>query len=127
MAAQDGYKSGLRERETRQAHLDTIVRAAADSVALSVAETPPPLHSHFFYGASAIHPRHLVVWYLFRTDAEYLQARATGLTTRIESRTRQKLHEGGYPAEWIAVVTVSFTTDEDIRRSTGGNYFHYFK
>lgn len=121
------YQRELRERLYRQAQLDAIVRAATDSVASSVSDERPALHSHFFYGASAIHPRYLVTWYLFRTDADYALAQANGLTMRIESRTRQQLLERGYPAEWVGAIAVSFTTDETIQREAGGNYWHYFK
>jgi len=127
MSVQEDYQKELRDRKKRQQQLDAIVRAATDSVAASVSDERPPLRSHFFYGASAVHPRHLVTWYLFQTDSDYAGAKASGLTTRIETRTRQQLLERGYPSEWVSAVMVSFTTDETVQRETGGNHWEYFK
>ena len=86
-------------RAERQAQLDVIVRAAMNAVAAEVAHTTPALHHHSFYGASAIHPRHLATWYVFATDTDLAQARSCGLTTRLDRLTRQTLERGGYRAE----------------------------
>lgn len=123
----EAYQRELHERDIRQKELDAIVRTATDVVAAQIADTLPRLLHHFFYGASAIHPRHLVCWYLFATDAEYAEAQQNGLTKRIDQLTRDALCQNGYPAEFVPEISVNFTTDEDIQRETGGNYWHYFK
>lgn len=122
----DGQRD-LRERDARQARLDAVVGAATDAVASAIEGSTPTLHSRFFYGATGIHPRHLVTWYLFATNVELEEARLTGLTGRIDALTREQLARLGYPAEAIPEVMVSFTTDEDIQRETGGDYWAYFK
>ena len=127
MTTDESYKQDLRERDIRQKHLDAIVQSATDAVASAVAADSPSLRSHFFYGASGIHPRHLVTWYLFSTDAEYAEAQSSGLTQRIDSLTRNELTLRGYPPDSVADIHVSFTTDEDIQRETGGDYWSYFK
>ena len=127
MSTDEAYQQELQERDARQRHLDAIVKAATDAVIAATANTAPRLHSNFFYGATGIHPRHLVTWYLFATDADFAEAKRTGLTERIERLTRENLGRGGYPAESLTEILVSFTTDEDIQRKTGGDYWAYFK
>ncbi len=114
-------------RPRLQAQLDAIVRAAMDAVAAGVAHATPALHHHTFYGASAIHPRHLVTWYVFANDVDLAQARSSGLTARLNQLTREALVRGGYPAEAVPEIFVSFASDETVRRETGGNYYQYFK
>ena len=121
------YEQELRARDQRQAQLDALVKIAMDRVASSIADRTPELHSHFFYGASAIHPRHLVTWYLFHTDADWDSARHSGLIATIEEYTRKELADAGYPANGIAEIMVSFTSHETIERETGGDYWEYFK
>ena len=125
----DAYQKELADRKARQHLLDDIVRTATDSVVAALRHERPQIESHFFYGASAIHPRHLVTWYLFKTDVELAEAKANGLTGRIETRTRDALRVGGYPPDWVSAIMVSFTTDEDIEREIGkgGNRWDYFK
>jgi hypothetical protein len=121
------YEEELQERALRQKRLDGIVTAAMEQVLAALAGRQPVLHSHFFYGASAIHPRHLVTWYLFRTDGDWETAKHNGLVSDIERLTRQGLVSGGYPPEGAKQMHVSFTSDEDIQRETGGDYWAYFK
>ncbi len=127
MANDEAYQQELRERDIRQKHLDAIVQSATDAVASTIATDTPSLQSHFFYGASGIHPRHLVTWYLFRTNADYAEAQSNGLTQRIDSLTRNELTRRGYPSDSVAHIHVNFATDEDIQRETGGDYWSYFK
>ena len=121
------YKDELSQRNKRQEELDAIVFAATGRVVAAIADQKPELHSHFFYGSSAIHPKHLVTWYLFHTDADWDAAKRSGLTTTIEQQTRQELAEAGYPANGCTEMMVSFTSHEEIERETGGNYWRYFK
>ncbi len=127
MAADKTYEQELRERDARQKHLDGIVGAAMTRVMSAIAGRQPPVTSHFSYGSSAIHPRHLVTWYLFRTHAEWQTAKTNGLVSDIERLTRTELAGSGYPAEGARQMMVSFTSDEDIQRETGGDYWAYFK
>jgi hypothetical protein len=123
----ESYGQELRERAARQSRLDEIVKDAMARVIAQISGRQPAVHSHFFYGASAIHPRHLVTWYLFRTDSEWNAAKHGGLTSEIEHATRAELLAGGYPQEGIQPMHVAFTSDEDIQRVTGGDYWAYFK
>jgi len=127
MVANKTYEQELRERHERQKHLDGIVSAAMDRVVVAIAGRQPTLSSHFSYGASAIHQRHLVTWYLFRTDAEWETAKQNGLISDIERMTRAELVSGGYTQEGAQQMMVSFTSDEDIQRKTGGDHWTYFK
>ena len=114
-------------RDQLQGQLDAIVRAALDAVAAEVVHTTPALHHHTFYGASAIHPRHLSTWYVFATDADLAQAHSCGLTTRLDQLTREALAQGGYPVESLPEIFVSFASDETVQREANGNYYQYFK
>jgi hypothetical protein len=127
MAKNEAYEQELRERAVRQKHLDAIARGAMDAVAAAIAHTSPQLHDRTFYGASAIHPRHLVTWYIFATDADQAEAQTSGLTARIDTLTREELLRRGYPAESVREIFVSFTTHETVQREAGGNYYQYFK
>lgn len=121
------YAIELRRRAGREAKLNAIVTRAVQAVVDSIAGTVPAVSEHFFYGATGIDPRLLVTWYLFNTDAELKEAGATGLTERIIAETRSQLLDKGYPPLSVPLVHVAFTTDEDIRRKTGGNRYLYFK
>jgi hypothetical protein len=110
-----------------QAKLDRIVQKATKAVVAAIRDQPPPLKSHFFYGASAVHPKHLVTWYIFATDAELRQARENGLGSRLDELTRAELAARGYPAEGVPLMMVSLESDETIRRESGGDYWQFFK
>lgn len=121
------YQKELLERGERQKQLDLIVEKSKNSVLKTIGNSDPPIFCHFFYGASAIHPRHLVIWYVFQTDKEYELAKSNKLTDTLDKLTREELGKNGYPDEGLRKIMVSFTTDEDIQRTTGGNYGEYFK
>ena len=127
MTVNKAYEQELRERQQRQKYLDGVVSAAMHRVVAAVVGRQPALSSHFFYGASAIHQRHLVAWYLFPTDAAWERAKVNGLTSDIERMTRAELVTGGYTQEGAQQMMVSFTSDEDIQRTTGGDHWRYFK
>lgn len=118
------YEELLQERQKQH---DVIVEGAMARVISQIAGRQPPIHSHFFYGASAIHPRHLVTWYVFRSDSEWKAAKRSGLTSEIEAATRVELAAGGFPQEGVPCVTVSFVSDQEIQRTARGNYRDYFK
>lgn len=121
------YPLELRIRAKRQAVLNKIVAGATDRVAEQIAARRPPLIHRLFYGASAIHPRHLVTWYIFATDDDLNAAASSGLTLEIDALTRRELAVGRYPEVGIPLMHVSFTSKEDVDRTAGGNYYHYFK
>jgi hypothetical protein len=127
MTANRTHEQELRERRERQKVLDSIVSAAMERVLAAIAGRQPAVSSHFSYGASAIHQRHLVTWYLFRTDAEWETAKQNRLISDIERMTRAELVSGGYTPEGAQQMMVSFTSDEDIQRKTGGDHLAYFK
>jgi len=60
MTAEKTYEQELRERSERQKLLDSIVSAAMDRVRAAIVGRQPAVSSHFSYGSSAIHQRHLV-------------------------------------------------------------------
>ena len=127
MTTHADYPRELRERAARQQRLDAIVGRAMGRVIAQIAGQQPSVCDHFFYGASAIHPRNLVACYLFATDAELAAAKAGGLTADLDRLTRSELLAGTYPAEGVPLVKVSFASEEDIQRTTGGNRSLYFK
>jgi hypothetical protein len=127
IAVNADYQTELRRRRARQKELDAIVHAAISAVAKAVADTPPSLHTHLFYGASAIHPKNLVAWFIFRTDHDQQQAGENGLCGRIDALTRQELGAQGYPSEALQRIHVGFTSHETIQREAGGDYWRYFK
>jgi hypothetical protein len=120
------YPLELRIRSIRQRRLDAISRTAMSQSLSAVAARNPPVSKHFFYGASAICSKHLVTWYIFRTDVELREAEQHGLTADLERLTRSNLTNGGYPNKGARYMHVSFTSEEDIQRQSGGNYRDYF-
>ena len=92
-----------------------------------VAARLPPVKKHLFYGASGIHPRHLVTWYIFETDLDLNTAERNGLMSELDALTRSELVRHGYPRKAVPAIHVTFTSEEDVQKKTGGNYFLYFK
>lgn len=121
------FRQKLDALHEAQAKLDRIVQKATKAVAAAIRDQPPPLKSRFFYGASAVHPKHLVTWYIFATDAELKQARDNGLARRLDELTRAELAARGYPAEGVPLMMVSLESDETIQRESGGDYWQFFK
>jgi hypothetical protein len=121
------YPLELKIRAIRQRRLDEIARSATTRVLDAVATREPSVGKHFFYGASAIHPRHLVTWYIFQTDRDLETARQNGLTSDLDALTRAELIDRGYPKKGAQAMHVAFTSEEDVQNKSGGNYFAYFK
>lgn len=121
------YPLELRIRAIRQRRLDKIVKAAMEEVLRGVAAREPRIRKHLFYGASAIHPRHLVTWYIFQTDRDLDVARQNGLTSDLDPLTRAALTDCGYPKKGVPLIQVAFTSEEDVQNKAGGNYYLYFK
>jgi len=127
MVDHEAYQTELRERAVRQKALDVIVSTALSRVLDQVASRQPSIHSHHFYGASAINPNKLATWYVFRADADLQWAVDTQFTSEIDHLTRSELLTAGYPIQGVPFVHVAFTSHEDVQRTTGGNYGLYFK
>jgi hypothetical protein len=121
------YPLELKIRAIRQRRLDEITKVAMTRVLDAVAARDPAIRKHFFYGASAIHPRHLVTWYIFYTDRDLETARQNGLTSDLDALTRAELLNRGYPTKGAHVMHVAFTSEEDVQNKSGGNYYAYFK
>jgi hypothetical protein len=116
----------VRERKVRQKYLDGIVEGAMKRVTVAIAGRQPTVKAHFAYGASAIHPKYLVTWYLFSSEAERETAEGNGLISDIDRLTRAELIAGNYPPEGAQQISVAFTSEEDIQRETGGDYLTHF-
>jgi hypothetical protein len=121
------YQREPRAQDARQEELTAVVHRATDTVTAALQGFQPAILWSLSYGAIGLHPRHLVVWYGFDSDADQVQAGESGLTARIDELTRAELGRGGYPASAIPWVLVSFVSDETVQRETGGNYWDYFK
>ena len=101
-------------------------------------------------------PRNLVVWYIFKTDADLETAKSSGFCAELEATTIDALIHFGYPKEafeltkmdvpgftfgngteeehqkFLDLITyrkamISFTSKEDIDRETDGDYRLYFQ
>jgi hypothetical protein len=99
-----------------------IAKLAMDRVMAAIEGGEPAVHSHFYYGG-----KHLVAWYLFRTDAEWEAAKGNGLIAEMERLTRYELLSGGCPLARAEEIIIAFTSEEDIQRETGGAWYEYFK
>jgi hypothetical protein len=114
-------------RPLRRWWLSSIARRTRQAVARETAFAGIRLHTHDSFGAVWIHPRHLAFWYFFATEADLQQAQQSGLTARMIKSTRTGLLLRGYPREVIAEVVISFASDEDVQRTTNGDYYRYLK
>ena len=114
-----------RKRRRVQSRLDRIVLTCIHVVRSEIAEVPPPVASHFSYGAIGVDAKHLVVWFIFEKDHQLTEARTNGLADRIVQSMRRELTAREYPKPTEAKI--GFATVEDIRRKTGGNYRAYFQ
>ena len=135
-----------------------IIKKSVKATLQSVDSKSPPIYQNFFYGAYDLAPQHLVIWYLFETDAELEQAQNNGLCEELTLKTIENLKCFGYPIEAFSKkiqyslnekikiqgtneeiekqfldisnnqkACISFTTKEDIDRTTGGDYRLYFQ
>jgi hypothetical protein len=121
------YPLQLKVRAVRQRRLNGIAKSAITRVLDAVAARKPSVQKHIFYGASTIHPRYLVSWYIFQTDRDLETARESGLTSDLDTFTRAELNNCGYPKEGTETMRVAFTSEEDVQNKAGGNYYLYFK
>ena len=117
-----------------------IIKKAVKKTVSEFADRTPKIYEHFFYGAFDIAPQNLVVWYLFRTDAELEAAISSGYCDALEKATIRNLIDLGYPQEAFSITNmgapnlafyrkaaIAFTSKEDIDNQENGDYHVYFQ
>lgn len=92
-----------------------------------VKDKKPMIFSNFHYGSIGINPKYLVIWYLFEKDSDLKEAKANGLVDKLKKLTLMELKSNSYPESALDEIQIAFTSDEDIQKETGGNYWYYFK
>jgi hypothetical protein len=102
-------------REIRQKQLDEMTGKAVRLVTATVAGRSPAVNSRFYREPSVIHPRHLVVCHVFRTDADWTMAKTNGLAQDIQLLTKEALVTAGYSPKEAAQISVHFMSDEGIQ------------
>ena len=102
--------------------LERKIKKAVNKTAEEFENSNPKISQHLFYGSVWIAPQNLVIWYLFKTNAELELAKENGLCERLISRTTQNLLDEGYPkeafskvvAQGIEKITFDNKTSEEI-------------
>ncbi|HEY4416430.1 MAG TPA: hypothetical protein VGO57_12130 [Verrucomicrobiae bacterium] len=117
MPVQKTAKQKLQLREILQKQLDERAGKVMELIAVTIAGRSPIVRPHFFRSPSAIHPKHLVIYYVFRTDADWTIADTNGLAQDIKSLTREALVSVGYLPKEAAQVSIHFMSDERIQRN----------
>lgn len=93
----------------------------------------PQIHFYLFYGLLDLTPNNLVVWYIFKTDADLSDAMESGYSNGIEELTIRNLIASGYPEEAFELndtgkkAVVCFASQEDIDKKANGDYRLYFQ
>lgn len=116
-------QSWLAEFDAKQKLLEPLVQRAVDRVRAAVAAREPKIISSLFYGAIGIDPKHLVIWFIFATDAQKDEAKQNGLLDELDRQSREALREEGYPTVVLGRIYVSFASDEEIKREGGWAFF----
>ena len=116
MPGRKNDKQTLQLRDIRQKQLDEMTGKAVKLVTAMVAGRNPTVNSHFFRGPAVIHPRHLVICHVFRTDADRTMAKTNGLAQDMQMFTREALMTVGYSPKEAAQVSVLFMSKEEIQR-----------
>ena len=109
--------------EAKEKLLEPVVKRAIAEVRDAVSARTPRIREAFSYGAIGIDPKHLVVWYIFASDADKALATQSGLANEIELLTRKALRTSGYPEAAVEQIGVSFASDEEIKRAGGFREF----
>ena len=113
------------EKAARKQALEQIITDAMNAVIAALPFGCPKVKEHFFYDAVEISPVHLAAWYVFPTNDNLEIAKRDTFTTWIDRRTRDEMRARDYPTEALTKISVSFTTDQDIKDS-GLNFYQYF-
>ena len=140
----------------KRSRLNRIIKKSVAETIEVFENRRPVIVEHFYYGAFDIAPQHLVIWYLYRTNDELDVAKKSGLCDEIVSKTKELLKKHKYPIDALAdtsfpivkvkfangtaeeqaeilhmlshgKVSVSFTTQQDIKEKTNGDYHLYFQ
>ena len=109
--------------QARQQQLEPLVQRAVARARAGAAGRAPKITDAFFYGAVGIDPKHLVIWYIFASNAHKKEAQANGLQVALDRESRAALREASYPAAVIDSIHVSFASDEEIRAAGGWRAF----
>jgi hypothetical protein len=117
----------IEQQNERQKQYDQMVFLAMKTVAAAMSCDSAQIHTHLFYGETAVDPGKLVAWYVFKTDKCMEQARRSGIAHRIVGLTRKELIRNGYPVKAVSKARIDFASDEDIQNKTDGNYWKYFQ
>lgn len=121
------YEEELKEREVRQKKWETIVSNAVSLVEDAHLKQYPGFHHTAFFGAMGIDPKLLAIWCFFSKDEDLQKAQKAKFTDIVQNAVRDALKQCGYPEKIACLLTVSFSTDEDVQRTCGGNYYLYLK
>lgn len=121
------YEEEIKERDVRQKQWEAVVDSAIAEVEDSLLKHYPGFHHTTFFGAMGIDPKHLAIWCFFSQDEDLKRAEDEHFTVAVQNAMREALRKHGYPFFLVQSFFVSFTTDEDVQRTCGGNYWHYLK
>jgi hypothetical protein len=64
------------------------------------------------------------VWLFYDTDVNVANLADSGLTTSIEEQFRSILTNSSYPADWLAAISFTADSHENVERNFEGSYFY---
>ena len=120
MSATDDWHAQF---ERKQKLLEPLVQRAMERVRAAVRARQPKIVDALFYGAIGINPKHLAVWYIFKTTVEKREAEASGLVKELDQMTRDALRAGAYAEEAISLIGVAVASSEEINQGGGWDFF----
>ena len=88
-----------------------IIKKAIDKTVKDFRDKAPKIYTHFYYGEVDIAPQNLVIWYLFKTDAELNIAKESGFCDEFSKATIGNLISLGYPSDAFNVSTQDNISD----------------
>lgn len=111
--------------DARKAHYDNIVSAAMDDVLSAHRDSPPPIVSHVFFGATDISPDHLAIWLAYADEAAMRAAARNGKSERVRQAMLALLEKHGYPAESLPKIHIGFLSYKEVEAA--GGFWKYLK